>query len=57
MNDVPLLGSPVNVYLPLLMVIFAVFTLFNLYANILKLLRISRFEYTDPSRMCEIAIQ
>jgi len=42
-NDIPLLGDPVNIFLPSLMVIFCLCTWFNLFERVLKCLHIARY--------------
>lgn len=49
MSNLPVIGDPVNVLVPMLLILFAAATYFNLYAQILKKLRISRFEFSGAS--------
>lgn len=46
MSDIPLLGDPVNTFVPLLVLIFCLATYFNLYTKLLKLLNISKYDYS-----------
>lgn len=48
MSVLPLIGDPVNVFLPMLVIIFCLATWFNVYGKLMKKLRISRFEFGDP---------
>lgn len=57
MSNLPILGDPVNTVLPGLLIFFCGATWFNLYGKILKLLKISRFEFSDPERNAEVADQ
>jgi hypothetical protein len=56
MSNLPILGDPVNTVLPGLLVLFSAATWFNMYGKILKLLKVSRFEFSDPKSMCFFSI-
>eukprot|EP01084_Bolivina_argentea_P150250 262401_1 len=49
MSVLPIIGDPVNVFLPMLVIIFCLATAFNVYGKLMKKLRISRFEFGDPN--------
>jgi len=48
MSVLPVIGDPVNVFLPMLVIGFCVATWFNVFGKLMKVLRISRFEFGDP---------
>lgn len=49
MSGLPLIGDPVSVVLPMLVILFCAATYFNVYGKVMKKLRISRFEFGDPA--------
>merc|ERR1712154_566835 len=54
MSMLPLIGDPVNVFLPMLVIVFCLATWFNVYGKLMKKLRISRFEFGDPKSNIEV---
>ncbi len=48
MSVLPVIGDPVNVFMPMLVILFCAATYFNVYGQIMRKLRISRFEFGDP---------
>eukprot|EP00483_Globobulimina_turgida_P000248 UN00248 len=48
MSVLPVIGDPVNIFLPMLVIVFCIATWFNVYGKLMKKLRISRFEFGDP---------
>ena len=49
MSVLPVIGDPVNVFMPMLVILFCAATYFNVYGQIMRKLRISRFEFGDPN--------
>merc|ERR1712228_794962 len=56
MSVLPVIGDPVNVFLPMLVIGFCVATWFNVFGKLMKLLRISRFEFGDPKSNEEVRL-
>merc|ERR1719384_1359966 len=54
MRVLPIIGDPINVFLPMLVIVFCLATWFNVYGKLMKKLRISRFEFGDPKSNIEV---
>merc|ERR1711933_188707 len=52
----PIIGDPVNVFLPMLVIVFCLATWFNVFGKLMKVLRISRFEFGDPKSNEEVRL-